>query len=328
MHFLQTPFFQVLPLLLLPLASLRLRGACSQRVHATTRHSQQHWRIDWHRRYAAIAVVLFICVLTNLSPIYRAHMNAAIGGVASPPPKPLYITLLDSYLKHFIPLGTPYSGGGELLLHAAAQFWLCQNAPPLVTQQLSQILTFQDTKASLLGCIEFLVRYLNAHESARIASFPATTSAHAAWQSPMYHFFDKQLEKLPDISARVISLVRIYALYLQPWQPGTITNPIAATTDKSVNANASGNANAGQNANGGGSSGVSSLDNSRQLAQDAASAAAAAEAWSWAPFVKANYLLYIRLLISFSREVRIMCCRPLPHPTHPPTSAHSCGAGS
>ena len=235
-----------------------------------------------------------------------SFLGSMVGGGADT--GPLYFTLLDTYLNHFLPPGRPAAEGGELLLAALAQFWLGQNAPPYVAQQLShQPLPFQDTKASVLQCLDRLVRHLNEHEVQRVRVLAAVgqplPSAHAALLPHMYHFFDKQMHNLPDISARVISLCRLVVRYLEPWRPPPTT------------AKAGSGGGAGGGAGGGGvgrerRGGRCTLCRRRRrragaVAVSSAAAAAAAEAWPWAPFVRSNYLLFARVLVRLASEVRL-----------------------
>ena len=112
--------------------------------------------------------------------------------------EPLYVVLLNSYLKYFIHLEKPCwpESGGSLLLQAIAQFWLCQNAAPSVAEKLSPQ-PFQDTKASILLCLEHVVRHVNAHVAEHLAQYEphyaGGLSAHGALQPAMYHYFEKQV---------------------------------------------------------------------------------------------------------------------------------------
>jgi hypothetical protein len=111
----------------------------------------------------------------------------------------------------------------------------------------------------------------------------------------MYHFFEKQLQQLPEISARVASLVRLNTLYLRPWAPppGQAAAQ-AAAAQKAAGAGAAG-----------GGAGAAPAAGGASTAEGRARALQAAEAWTWAPFVRTNYLLYVRLLVSMAREVRL-----------------------
>ena len=98
-----------------------------------------------------------------------------------------------------------------------------------------------------------------------------------------------QLSTLPDTSARVNTLLRVAAFYLQPWaQP-------AATPAKSAAA-------------------ASPFSAPSSSSSSAAAAAAAAgqgvvasgnpESWAYAGFVQRNFMLYARLLGSVASECR------------------------
>tara|TARA_B100000524_G_scaffold134284_1_gene66917 strand:+ start:144 stop:2801 length:2658 start_codon:yes stop_codon:yes gene_type:complete len=223
------------------------------------------------------------------------HMNSATATEA----QPLYHQLLSSYLKYFVPVATPLDSaevaalrsnaaprqglgpGGTLLIEAMAQFWLCENAPPNQAPQIQQ--TFRPTSAAILGCLDVLVRHLNQHEVARVTQHllvPNEASAHLLLQKPMYDFFGKQLSSLPDISSRVILLVRVVTRYLQPWAPAK------ASLSSSV-ANISGHG-----------------DPTMQAAAASAAAALNAnpESWPWAHFACHYYPFYARLLMSVARE--------------------------
>ena len=229
---------------------------------------------------------------------HRAFLGQLTGGSTYDPP--LYISLLTSYLRHFVPILTaPHHvpEHGVLLLQALSQFWLCQNAPPSISTQLSSPQPFNDTKASVLTCLEHLVTHLNAHERQRIAYFGRYSgpSAHSVIQAPIYHFFDRQLHSLPDISARVVNLIRLLVLYLQPWRLPT-DKPVGSTTTASAPSSSTTSANGG----GGGAAAADEPPSGRTAAAEAA-----AEAWPWSGFVRANYLLYARLLVSVARETRL-----------------------
>ena len=232
-----------------------------------------------------------------------AAMLASMGGSKPQPGEPLYLTILGSYLRALVPVRAPLpadgSGPGWLLLSALSQFWLCQNAEPLVAAQLAAQTPFADTKASVLTALSFVVRHLNAHEVARLAdpasALAASASAHAAFRAPFYHFFDKQLDSLPEISARVAHLIRLFTHYLQPWRPEG-QQPGDKAGDK-------GGASAGgASVIGGAMAAAAAAASSAVVATMAAEAAAA---WRWAGFVRGNYLLYVRLLVSVSREVKL-----------------------
>ncbi len=196
------------------------------------------------------------------------------GGAAAEPP--LYIGLLSSYLRYFVPCGVPLTEHGQLLLVTLSQFWLCQNPPPQLKSHFKGMpFEFQDTHAPVLACLDSLVAHLNAHEKARIRSASGSPSAHGLLLSPLYHFYNVQLESLPDTSARVISLIRLTTKYLEPWR---------APTPKGTPASAAAGGQAGG------------------MEGTAAAAVAAAESWEWCRFVRTNYVLYVRLLISVSKE--------------------------
>ena len=240
--------------------------------------------------------------------------------------EPLYITLLGSYLRHFLPVGAPAVPGGDLLMQALSQFWLCQNAPPLVAAQLAVSQPFQDTKACVLTCLNQVILHLNAHEAALVANMAAGASAaavaaanvplgvtgalgagasaHALMMAPMYHFFERQLHSLPEISARVLALIRVFTAYLHPWgRPEDLKDSTSSAKPAASAPSASADAGgaAGEPfASAGASSAVGSAP-----AVSGSAAAAAAERWAWAGFVKRNYLLYVRLLVSVAREVRL-----------------------
>ena len=205
-----------------------------------------------------------------------------IGSASGASSTPLYVTLLQSYLCHFAPVGMSLGDKGLLLLELLAEFWLCQNCHPLKLKQLPRTQPFQDTRASVLGCLEYLFAHLNAHEASRIATSPMAPSAHAMFMVPMYHFFDKQLNNLPDRSKRVQSLIKSMVLYLRPWGAER-----AAT--KEGDAGSSPRARAAQT--------------SDAEALPAMSAAEVAR-WPWADFVRRNALLYVRLLTSVARELK------------------------
>ena len=120
-----------------------------------------------------------------------------------------------------------------------------------------------------MHCLETFTEHLNEQVAAAVRS-AELASCHAQLRPAMYHYFKTQLEGLPDISARVAKLIRLFVLYLQPW-------PIPR---KAANADA-----------------------------DAATPAAAgalvgvdASHWEWAGFVQRNFLLYTRLLTSVAKE--------------------------
>lgn len=97
---------------------------------------------------------------------------------------------------------------GVNLLEVISQFWLCQNPSPVAASILTDH-NFEPTTAAVLNCLEVVVMHLNAHEAARVkARAPEDWSYHSQLRAPMYHFFKIQLEKLPDVSARVAKLIR------------------------------------------------------------------------------------------------------------------------
>ncbi len=242
-------------------------------------------------------------------------LGAATGAAAAPP---LYVTLLESYVRYFVPVtGAPIDGFGEVLLHSLAQFWLGQNGEPHLVAQLPRPPPMNEAEKTLtnyavLGCLEPLFHHLNAHERQLVRRYdnrearglPTARSAHAMLAPSMYHFFEKQLNGLPDSSSRVIYLIRAYTLFLAPWTaPGASaaakagagadgTGGVAgAACASAVPAGAGVGAEAGADAAG------------APGAAGAADAAAAAERWAFAGFIKRNYLLYARLLTSVAREV-------------------------
>lgn len=257
-----------------------------------------------------------------------AAMLASMGGSKPQPGEPLYLTILGSYLRALVPVRAPLpadgSGPGWLLLSALSQFWLCQNAEPLVAAQLAAQTPFADTKASVLTALSFVVRHLNAHEVARLAdpasALAASASAHAAFRAPFYHFFDKQLDSLPEISARVAHLIRLFTHYLQPWRPegqqpgdkagdkggasaggASVIGGAMATAAGAAAPAAAGSAVTGATSD----SAAAPAATAASSAVVATMAAEAAAAWRWAGFVRGNYLLYVRLLVSVSREVKL-----------------------
>ena len=198
--------------------------------------------------------------------------NLGLGGGASE--KPLYLRLLKGYLDHFLPHSAAFDASGEVFVEAIAQFWLSQNPTPAASLVLTGA-TFQPTSVALLNCLEVAVLHLNANEVARTASpMQNAPSSHTLLQTSFYHFYLAQLRELPDISARVARLIRIFVLYLQPWAPPSESkNPPPASPI--------------------------SCGGASQVAPPGPQQ----EAWEWAPFVQRNFFLYVRLLTSVAREL-------------------------
>ena len=134
------------------------------------------------------------------------------------------------------------------------------------------------------------MRVYDARESDGCAT---QRSAHATFAGAMYHFFEKQLNHLPESSARVIHLIKAMVLYLQPW----------GAPPKAGGA-AGGGAPTSPGGDGGGEAADAAAATMAMPTKTPAEAAADAGRWVWAGFVKRNYLLYVRLLTSVAREVR------------------------
>ncbi|KAL1529623.1 hypothetical protein AB1Y20_000565 [Prymnesium parvum] len=215
---------------------------------------------------------------TALQVVAGVAGKVGLGGSAVE--SPLYIRLLKGYLGHFIPIGGQLRAGGDTLIGALSQFWLCQNPSPAAAAILTDAV-FQPTTAALLNCIETVVLHINEHERMRVhAREDERKSCHLMLRTAMYHFFQAQLEGLPDISARVAKLIRVAVLYLQPWHDSTARKVAAAAPEAAGTAGATTPAATSLTLPAGGEAG----------------------AWEWAPFVLRYYLLLARLLTSVAKE--------------------------